>query len=166
MINEEIRDAEVRVVGPDGEQLGIMTSSAALAVAEEHQLDLVKVAPMAKPPVCKIMDYGKFRFEQDKREREARKRQKVINIKEVRLSPVIDEHDISVRVKSCQKFLEDGDRVKVTIRFRGRMISHSELGVEVMTNFFNKVKDFAVMDKRPMIEGRTMSMMLSPKTDK
>ncbi len=166
MINDEIRDSEVRVIDQNGEQLGIMSAAAALAIAEERQLDLVKIAPQAKPPVCKIMDYGKYRFEQDKREREAKKNQKVITIKEVRLSPVIEEHDVGVRVKSCQKFLKEGSKVKVTIRFRGRMLTHSNLGLEVMQDFFNRVSEFATMDKRPQMEGRTMSMMLSPKTDK
>lgn len=166
MINDEIRDPEVRLVGPDGEQLGIMSSAQALDLAESKEMDLVKIAPMAKPPVCKIMDYGKFRFEQDKRDREARKNQKVITLKEVRLSPVIEDHDVEVRVKNCIKFLKDGDKIKVTIRFRGRMISHNQLGVVVMNDFYERVKDYAVIDRRPLMEGRTMTMMLSPKTEK
>jgi translation initiation factor IF-3 len=163
MINEEIRDPEVRVIDSDGTQLGIMSSQAALTLAEQKEMDLVKIAAMSKPPVCKIMDYGKYRFEQDKREKEARKNQKVITVKELRLSPVIEEHDVGVRVKNCLKFLADGNKVKVTIRFRGRMLSHSELGLDVMKDFFGRVDDFAVMDKKPVMEGRTMSMMLSPK---
>ena len=163
MINEEIRDKEVRVIGNDGGQLGIMSAAQAQEIANKQNLDLVKISPQANPPVCKIMDYGKYRFEQDKREKEARKNQKVITVKELRLSPVIEEHDVGVRVKNCQKFLQDGNKVKVTIRFRGRMLSHSELGLDVMKDFFDRVSDCAVMDKKPVMEGRTMSMMLSPK---
>ena len=166
MINEEIRDPQVRVIANDGSQLGIMSSEQALQLAEEQQLDLVKIAPTANPPVCKIMDYGKYRFEQDKRERDARKNQKVISVKELRLSPVIEDHDVGVRVKNCVKFLKDGNKVKVTIRFRGRMLSHSELGYDVMNDFYERVKDVANMDKRPAVEGRTMTMILSPKSDK
>ena len=163
MINDEIRDAEIRVVDHDGTQLGIMSSEAALKLADEREMDLVKIAPMAKPPVCKIMDYGKFIFEQEKRQREARKNQKTISVKEIRLSPVIEDHDIGVRVKNCIKFLKEGNKIKVTIRFRGRMISHSELGLVVMNNFFSQVEEYAVMDRRPLMEGRVMTMMLSAK---
>ena len=163
MINDEINDAEVRVVDFDGSQLGIMSSKEALRRADEREMDLVKIAPTAKPPVCKIMDYGKFMFEQEKRLREARKNQKVITVKEIRLSPVIEDHDIDVRVKNCVKFLKEGNKIKVSIRFRGRMISHSELGIVVMNNFFAKVEEYAVMDRRPMMEGRVMTMMLSAK---
>ena len=163
MINDEINDAEVRVVDFDGSQLGIMSSEEALRRADEREMDLVKIAPTAKPPVCKIMDYGKFMFEQEKRQREARKNQKVITVKEIRLSPVIEDHDIDVRVKNCVKFLKEGNKIKVSIRFRGRMISHSELGIVVMNNFFAKVEEHAVMDRRPMMEGRVMTMMLSAK---
>ena len=158
MINEEIRDREIRLIGPEGEQLGIMSARQAL--------DLVKIAPTAKPPVCKLMDYGKYRFEQSKREKEARKNQKVISVKEVRLSPTIEEHDMQVRVRDCVKFLQNGDRVKVSIRFRGRMITHSDVGLQVMNEFFARVKDYAVQDRKPSTEGRTMTMMLSPKQDK
>ena len=166
MINEEIRDREVRVVDQNGAQLGIMSTHQALLLAEERQLDLVKIAPTAKPPVCKLMDYGKYRFEQSKREKEARKNQKVISVKEVRLSPTIEEHDMQVRVRDCVKFLQNGDRVKVSIRFRGRMITHSDVGLQVMNEFFARVKDYAVQDRKPSTEGRTMTMMLSPKQDK
>ena len=138
----------------------------ALDIAEEKELDLVKIAPTAKPPVCKLMDYGKYRFEQSKREKEARKNQKVISVKEVRLSPTIEEHDMQVRVRDCVKFLQNGDRVKVSIRFRGRMITHSDVGLQVMNEFFARVKDYAVQDRKPSTEGRTMTMMLSPKQDK
>ena len=166
MINEEIRDREIRLIGPEGEQLGIMSARQALDIAEEKELDLVKIAPTAKPPVCKLMDYGKYRFEQSKREKEARKNQKVISVKEVRLSPTIEEHDMQVRVRNCVKFLQNGDRVKVSIRFRGRMITHSDVGLQVMNEFFARVKDYAVQDRKPSTEGRTMTMMLSPKQDK
>ncbi len=166
MINDEIKDVEVRLVDFDGSQLGIMSSEEALRLAEEREMDLVKIAPQAKPPVCKIMDYGKFIFEQEKRQREARKNQKVITVKEIRLSPVIEDHDIDVRVKNCIKFLKEGNKIKVNIRFRGRMISHSELGLEVMKAFYAKVEDYAVIDRRPMMEGRVMTMMLSPKVEK
>ena len=166
MINEEIRDKEIRLIGQDGEQLGIMPTKQALEMAEEKELDLVKIAPTAKPPVCKLMDYGKYRFEQAKREKEARKNQKVISVKEVRLSPTIEEHDMQVRVRDCVKFLQNGDRVKVSIRFRGRMITHSDVGLQVMNEFFARVKDYAVQDRKPSTEGRTMTMMLSPKQDK
>ena len=165
-INEEIRDREIRLIGPEGEQLGIMSARQALDIAEEKELDLVKIAPTAKPPVCKLMDYGKYRFEQSKREKEARKNQKVISVKEVRLSPTIEEHDMQVRVRDCVKFLQNGDRVKVSIRFRGRMITHSDVGLQVMNEFFARVKDYAVQDRKPSTEGRTMTMMLSPKQDK
>ena len=166
MINEEIRDKEIRLIGQNGEQLGIMSARQALEMAEEQELDLVKIAPTAKPPVCKIMDYGKYRFEQSKREKEARKNQKVIAVKEVRLSPTIEEHDTQVRVRDCLKFLANGDKVKVSIRFRGRMITHSEVGLDVMNEFYERVKDHANMDHKPSTEGRTMTMMLSPKQDK
>ena len=166
MINEEIRDKEIRLIGQNGEQLGIMSARQALEMAEEQELDLVKIAPTAKPPVCKIMDYGKYRFEQSKREKEARKNQKVIAVKEVRLSPTIEEHDTQVRVRDCLKFLANGDKVKVSIRFRGRMITHSEVGLDVMNEFYERVKDHANMDRKPSTEGRTMTMMLSPTQDK
>ena len=163
MINEEIRDREVRVVDQNGEQLGVMPIRQALNLADEQQLDLVKIAPQAKPPVCKLMDYGKYRFEQSKREREIRKNQKVIEVKEVRLSATIEDHDIDVRVKNAIKFLQDGNKVKVTIRFRGRQITHSEIGREQMRNFAERIKDYGTVDKQPMIEGRNMTMFISPK---
>ncbi len=166
MINEEIRDREVRVIDQNGEQLGIMLTRAALELAEEKQLDLVKIAPTAKPPVCKIMDYGKYRFEQSKREREIRKNQKVIEIKEVRLSATIEDHDVEVKFKAATKFLKDGDKVKVSIRFRGRQISHSEIGLDVMKDFAERLKDIAVVERRPLTEGRNMTMVLAPKESK
>ena len=163
MINEEIRDREVRVVDQNGEQLGVMSGRDALALAEERQLDLVKIAPQARPPVCKLMDYGKYRFEQSKKEREFRKNQKVITVKEVRLSATIEDHDIDVKFKNAVKFLKDGNKVKVTIRFRGRQITHSEIGREVMRDFAERIKEYGTVDKQPMIEGRNMSMFISPK---
>ncbi len=163
MINEEIRDREVRVIDQNGEQLGIMATAAALELAEERQLDLVKIAPQAKPPVCKIMDYGKYRFEQSKREREIRKNQKVIVIKEVQLSATIEEHDIDVKFRAAERFLKDGNKVKVSIRFRGRQIAHSEIGLDVMKDFAERCKDVAVMERKPIMEGRNMTMVLAPK---
>ena len=132
-------------------------------MAEEMQLDLVKIAPQARPPVCKIMDYGKYRFEQSKKEREFRKNQRVINVKEVRLSATIEDHDIDVKLKNAIKFLKDGNKVKATIRFRGRQITHSEIGRQVMTEFAERIKEYGTVDKAPQIEGRNMSMMISPK---
>ena len=163
MINEEIRDREVRVVDQNGEQLGVMSGRDALALAEERQLDLVKIAPQARPPVCKLMDYGKYRFEQSKKEREFRKNQKVITVKEVRLSATIEDHDIDVKFKNAVKFLKDGNKVKVTIRFRGRQITHSEIGRQVMNEFADRIKEYGIVDKAPAIEGRNMSMFISPR---
>ena len=163
MINEEIRDREVRVVDQNGEQLGVMSSREALAIADERQLDLVKIAPQARPPVCKLMDYGKYRFEQSKKEREFRKNQKVITVKEVRLSATIEDHDVDVKFKNAVKFLKEGNKVKVTIRFRGRQITHSEIGRQVMAEFAERIKDYGTVDKAPQIEGRNMSMFITPK---
>ncbi len=163
MINEEIRDKEVRLVSDDGEQLGIMPLEQAMEIANNRQLDLVKIAPTAKPPVCKIMDYGKYRFEASKREKEARKNQKTINIKEIRLSATIDHHDLEVKAKNAVKFLNAGDKVKVSIRFRGRQMSHSDIGMTVMNTFYDGMKDIANLDKAPKLEGRNMFMFLSPK---
>ena len=163
MINEEIRDREVRVVDQNGEQLGVMSSRDALALAEEHQLDLVKIAPQARPPVCKLMASGKYRFEQSKKEREFRKNQKVITVKEVRLSATIEDHDVDVKFKNAVKFLKEGNKVKVTIRFRGRQITHSEIGRQIMTEFAERIKEYGTVDKAPTIEGRNMSMFISPK---
>ena len=162
-INEEIRDKELRVIGADGSQLGIMTSSDALALAEEKDLDLVKIAPNAVPPVCKIMDYGKYRFEQAKREKEARKNQHVIEVKEIRMSPGIGENDFNTKLKNGQKFLQGGDRLKVTIRFRGREMAHTNIGEQLLRDFAAKCADIANLDKQPKLEGRNMSMFLSPK---
>jgi len=162
-INEEIRDKEVRVIGSDGAQLGIMSSSKALSLAEQAGVDLVKIAPQAQPPVCKIMDYGKYRFEQSKREKEARKNQKVVDIKEVRLSLNIDTHDFNTKLNQSQKFIKSGDKVKVSIRFRGREMGHPELGIEVMKRFADACQDFAVVEKPAKLEGRNMLMFLAPR---
>jgi translation initiation factor IF-3 len=163
MINEEIRDREVRLIDQNGEMLGVMLTRQALEIAEERQLDLVKIAPQAKPPVCKLMDYGKYRFEQSKREREIRKNQKVITVKEVRLSATIEDHDVEVKFRNAVKFLQDGDKVKVNIRFRGRQITHSEIGLQVMKNFAERIKDYAIIERQPMLEGRNMIMILAPR---
>ena len=162
-INEEILDKEVRLIGADGEQLGIMSSEAALKIAEEQELDLVKIAPGSNPPVCRIMDYGKYRFEQTKKEKEAKKNQRVIEIKEIRMSPGIDTNDFNTKLKNAQKFLADGDRVKVSVRFRGREMAHTEIGAQLLKDFAAKCSDIANMDKAPKLEGRNMSMFLSPK---
>ncbi len=163
MINEEIRDREVRVVDQNGEQLGVMPIRDALNLADERQLDLVKIAPQARPPVCKLMDYGKYRFEQSKKEREFRKNQKVITVKEVRLSATIEDHDVDVKYRNAVKFLKDGNKVKVTIRFRGRQITHSEIGRQIMNEFAERIKEYGTVDKAPQIEGRNMSMFISPR---
>ena len=165
-INEEIRDKEVRVIGADGAQLGIMSSAAALEIAEGKDLDLVKIAPGSNPPVCKIMDYGKFRFEQLKKEKEAKKNQKVVEIKEIRMSPSIDTNDFNTKVKSAVKFLNDGNRVKVTVRFRGREMAHTSLGQELLKKFGADCSEIATIAKDAKLEGRNMSMFLSPKNSK
>lgn len=158
----EIRDKEVRLIGENGEQLGIVSSRQALEIAEESGLDLVKISPNATPPVCKVMNYGKFLFEQNKRAKEAKKNQKVIEIKEVWLSMTIDVGDLNVKARQAQKFLASGNKVKVSIRMRGRQMAHSELGLEVMTKFYELVKDFGTMEKNPLTEGRNIWMMLAP----
>ena len=162
-INEEILDKEVRLIGDQGEQLGIMSVVDALRIATEHELDLVKIAPGSNPPVCKIMDYGKFRFEQAKKEKEAKKNQRVIEIKEIRMSPGIDTNDFNTKLKNAQKFLNDGDRVKVSVRFRGREMAHTEIGAELLKDFAAQCAEIANLDKAPKLEGRSMSMFLSPK---
>ena len=162
-INEEILDKEVRLIGDQGEQLGIMSVDEALRIATEHELDLVKIAPGSNPPVCKIMDYGKFRFEQAKKEKEAKKNQRVIEIKEIRMSPGIDTNDFNTKLKNAQKFLNDGDRVKVSVRFRGREMAHTEIGADLLKDFAAQCAEIANMDKAPKLEGRNMSMFLSPK---
>lgn len=165
MINEQIKDKEIRVIDSNGEQIGIMPIKKALKLAQEKQLDLVKVAPQAKPPVCRIMDYGKYKYEQSKKEKEARKKQKIINIKEIRMSPKIEEHDFLVRVRNAQRFINDGDKVKVTIRFRGREIAHTDLGQEVLEKMAEELKDIAIVEKKPKVEGKNMVMILSPKQE-
>lgn len=165
-INEEIRDKEVRVIGADGAQLGIMSSAAALEIAEGKDLDLVKIAPGSNPPVCKIMDYGKYRFEQAKREKEARKNQRVVEIKEIRMSPSIDVNDFNVKLRNAQKFLADGNRCKITVRFRGREMAHTNIGQDLLLKFAEECGEIAVMDKSPKLEGRHMSIFLSPKPAK
>lgn len=162
-INEEIRDKEVRVVGSDGSQLGIMTSKAALELARKENLDLVNIAPKAEPPVCRIMNYGKYCFEQAKREKEAKKKQKVVEVKEVRLSLKIDVHDFNTKVNQAIKFLGHGDRVKVAIRFRGREMAHPELGTSVMERFAQACAETGVVDKQPKMEGRSLVMFMSAK---
>ena len=166
MINEEIRDREVRVVSTDGEQLGIMPIRAALELAEQHQLDLVKMVANARPPVCKLMDYDKYRYEQAKKQREIRKNQKVIVLKEVQLSATIEENDILVKAKNAIRFLEEGNKVKVSIRFRGRQITHTEIGFQVMQDFLKRVESLAVVERKPLVEGRHMIMILAPKENK
>jgi len=165
-INEEIRDKEVRLIGEDGAQLGLMSAEEALAIAIEHGYDLVKIAPQAKPPVCKIMDYGKFRFEQAKREKDARRNQHVVEIKEIRMSPSIGIGDFNVKLRNAQKFLADGNRVKVSVRFKGREMAHTNIGEELLTRFAEECGEVGTMDKNPKLEGRFMSMFLSPKGSK
>mgnify|MGYP002087295648 CR=1 FL=1 len=164
-INEEIRDKEVRVIGADGAQLGIMSSAAALEIAIEKDLDLVKIAPGSNPPVCKIMDYGKYRFEQQKKEKEAKKNQKVVEVKETRLSLNIDTNDFNTKLNQTAKFLAAGHKVKASIRFRGREMAHSALGADVLKRFAEALPQ-ASMDKPPVLEGRTMSILLIPKPNK
>lgn len=162
-INEEIRDKEVRVIDSDGSQLGIMSSKDALNMAVSKNLDLVKIAPQATPPVCKIMDYGKYRFELAKKEKESRKNQKVVSIKEVRVSPTIDSHDFNTKVNHAKKFLTSGDKVKVTVRFRGREVKHSQLGEAILQRFADSIADVGNVDKQPKLEGKNMTMFVVPK---
>ncbi len=165
-INDEIRDKELRVISADGEQLGIMSAKEARAIAEENDLDLVKIAPQAKPPVCKIMDYSKYRYEQAKREKENRKNQKQVETKEIRLSVTIDVGDFNTKVNQAKKFLASGHKLKVSIRLKGRMMVHSDLGVENMKRFAAAVEEEANVDKAPKLEGRQILMFLSPKQGK
>lgn len=163
MINERIRDKEVRVIGEDGEQLGVMSSKEALKLAREAELDLVKIAPTAKPPVCKIIDYGKYKYEQVRREKEAKKKQKTMEIKEVRLSPNIDVNDLNTKANQARKFIAKGDKVKVTLRFRGREMAHVNYSKQILDSFCQKLEDVAVVDKPPKMEGRSMVMFLTEK---
>ena len=165
-LNEEIRDKEIRLIGDTGEQLGIMSAAEALNIAEERGLDLVKISPQAQPPVCKLMNYGKFKFEQSKREKEAKKNQHVVEIKEIRMSPGIDVGDFNTKLKNAQKFLADGNRVKVSVRFRGREMAHTEIGRDLLTKFAEQCAEVATMDKAAKMEGRSMTMFLSPKSGK
>lgn len=162
-LNEDIRFPEVRVIGDDGEQLGLMSSREALSIAEDRDRDLVCISPTAKPPVCKIMDYGKFLYSKTKKIKEAKKNQKVVNVKEIRLSPTIEEHDIMIKANRAKKFLLDGDKVKVTVRFRGRQSDYSYIGNKILDNFFQKVEEVGNLERRPKLEGRNMIMILAPK---
>ena len=164
-VNEEIRDREVRVIDVDGAQLGIMSSAEAMKLAADKKLDLVKVAPGAKPPVCRIMDYGKYRYEMQKKAKDARKKQKTIQVKEIRLSSFIEEHDLNVKANNALKFLKDGDKVKVSIRFRGRERGHTANGEQVMMRFAEAVSEFGSVEKKPQLEGRNMTMFLAPKNN-
>lgn len=163
LINEQITFNELRLIGEEGEQLGIVDRETALRMADERDLDLVVIAPKAEPPVCKIMDYGKYRFEQGKKQKEAKKNQHVVNVKEMRLSATIDKHDLEVKAKNVMKFLDSGDKVKVSIRFRGRQLSHTEIGLEVMDTFLSMLDGAANVEKRAKMEGRSMFMILAPK---
>ena len=165
-LNEEIRDAEVRLIGFDGAQLGIMSGEQANALAEEQGYDLVKISPNAVPPVCKIMDYSKFCFDQKKREKEAKKNQHAVEVKEIRMSPSIDTNDLNTKIKSATKFLQDGNRVKVSVRFRGREMAHTNLGEKLLMDFAQACSEIAVMEKNPKLEGRFMGMFLAPKNTK
>jgi translation initiation factor IF-3 len=163
MINEDIRDAEVRLIDTDGTQLGIMSSREALGYAGGKNLDLVKIAPLAKPPVCKIMDYGKHMFEQSKKEKEARRNQKIITEKEIRLNLAIEEHDFNFKVKNASKFLKDGDKVKVSVRFRGREMNYTSQGIEMLNKFADIVGEFGTVERAPKMEGRSMTMIMNTK---
>lgn len=166
IVNERIRFPEVLVIGPNGESLGKMSKFEAYKKAEEYDLDLLCVAPQGKPPVCKIINYGKYRFEAQKKAKEAKKNQKIIEIKEVQLSPQIGQHDIETKVKAAIKFLEDGNKVKVGVRFKGRQMSHPEVGDEVLNKFLEYVKDYAVIEKKPVLDGRWLTCVLSSKIKK
>ena len=163
MINEQIRDKEVRLIGENGEQLGVMSARDALKLAKEADLDLVKIAPTAKPPVCKIIDYGKYRYEMARKEKEARKKQKITDVKEIRLSPNIDDNDLNTKVNAARKFIEKGDKVKVTLRFRGREMAHMASSKVILDVFAEKLSDIAVVEKPAKLEGRTMQIVLGEK---
>ena len=165
-INEEIRDSEIRLISATGEQLGIMSAAQAQHIADEQGLDLVKISPQAKPPVCKLMDYGKFRFDQLKKEKEARKNQRVVEIKEIRMSPGIDTNDLNVKMRNAMKFLKEGNRVKVTVRFRGREMAHTDIGEQLLIRFGEGCAEVANVDKKPKLDGRFMTLFLSPKNAK
>ena len=165
-LNEEIRDKEIRLIAADGTMLGIVSAQEALAQAEEQELDLVKISPNAVPPVCKIMDYGKFRFDQLKKEKETRKKQRVVEIKEIRMSPGIDTNDLNVKMRNAMKFLKEGNRVKVTVRFRGREMAHTDIGEQLLIRFGEGCAEVANVDKKPKLDGRFMTLFLSPKNAK
>ena len=165
-LNEDIRDKEIRLIGDDGAQLGIMAPSEALRIADEKGLDLVKISPQAVPPVCKLMNYGKLKFEQGKWEKEAKNNQHVVEIKEVRMSPGIDIGDFNTKLRNAQKFIADGNRVKVSVRFRGREMAHTDIGRDLLERFAQQCADTANLDKAPKLDGRMMSIFLSPKTGK
>ena len=164
MINEQIRDKEIRLIGENGEQLGIMSARDAMKIAREAELDLVKIAPTAKPPVCKIIDYGKYRYELARKEKEAKKKQRIIEIKEVRLSPNIDVNDLNTKIGSARKFIQKGNKVKVTLRFRGREMAHMQASKHILDDFAKELADIAVVDKAPKVEGRSMTMFLTEKS--
>ncbi len=163
LLNEEIREKEVRVIGSDNEQLGILPTKEALKMAVEKELDLVLIAPTANPPVCKIMDYGKFLYEQAKKDKEAKKKQKIVDVKEVRLSPNIEEHDITIKANNARRFLLDGDKVKVTVRFRGREADYSHIGFEILKSFSDRLEEACIIEKPAKLEGKNMIMILAPK---
>ena len=163
MINEQIRDREIRLIGSNGEQLGIMSAKGAMKLAEEAELDLVKIAPNAKPPVCKIIDYGKYRYELARKEKEAKKKQKTVEIKEIRLSPNIDTNDLNTKVNAAKKFIAKGNKVKITLRFRGREMAHIAHSKHILDDFAKEVEDVAVVEKAPKQEGRSISMVLAEK---
>ena len=165
-VNEKIRAKELRLIGQNGDQIGVKSKREALEMAERDELDLVVVAPNAKPPVARIMDYGKYKFEQQKKEKEMKKKQKVINVKEIRLSPTIEEHDFQTKLKNGRKFLTKGDKCKVSIRFRGRAITHKEIGQRVLEKFADECKDIATVEQKPKMEGRQMFIMLAPINEK
>lgn len=164
VLNEDIQEAEVRLISETGEQLGVMSSAQALEVAYQRDMDLVLISPQAKPPVCRIMDYGKYRFEQAKKEKEARKNQRIIEVKEIRMSRASAKNDFNTKLKNGLKFLQEGDRLKVTVRFRGREMAHTNIGEELLVKFAEQCTDFATLDKNPKLEGRNMSIFLSPKS--
>ncbi len=163
MINEQIRDKEVRVIGENGEMIGVMSSRDAMKLARDAELDLVKIAPTAKPPVCRIVDYGKYRYELARKEKEAKKKQKTVEIKEVRLSPNIEANDLNTKVNAARKFLEKGDKVKITLRFRGREMAHMNNSKHILDDFAQALADIAVVDRAPKVEGRSMTMFLTQK---
>ena len=163
MINEQIRDREVRVIGADGTQLGIMSAREAFKLAQEAELDLVKIAPTAKPPVCKIIDYGKYRYEMARKEKEARKKQKTVEIKEVRLSPNIESNDLNTKINAARKFITKGDKVKVSLRFRGREMAHVQNSKHILDDFAEALSEIAIVEKAPKMEGRSMTMVLAEK---